>query len=148
MWSLYAKTNEAIAIQSSYQLLCDCLPAEAFVGKVRYIDYDHDWIPENNTMYPFVHKRRSFEHERELRALIQSFPPAAASDEGTLVMPVGLPNPDYGRLIPVSLEALVDRVYVAPAAPSWFSALVENVTAKYGLSRPVISSSLARAPVY
>jgi hypothetical protein len=90
MWSLYARTNEAVAIQSTYARLRDCLPSnvyagevsseefpgerldeptQIYVGEVRYIDYETEPIPEANVFWPFIHKRRSFEHERELTDL-------------------------------------------------------------------------------
>lgn len=44
------------------------------IGLVKYIDYDKDVFPLDNTFYPFTHKRKSFEHEREVRFLIQNLP--------------------------------------------------------------------------
>ena len=74
MWSLYASADraQAIAIQSTYARLKTALDAspDTYIGIVHYIDYDRDWMPEGNLMYPIVHKRKSFEHERELRAVI------------------------------------------------------------------------------
>jgi hypothetical protein len=57
MWSIYARSNEAISIQSTYVRLCNCLPPEVYVGEVQYIDYDTEWMPEDNFFWPFVHKR-------------------------------------------------------------------------------------------
>jgi hypothetical protein len=70
MWKLYARSNEAIAVQSTYLLLHSCLPAHTYVGSVRYIDYENDVLPEDDLLRTFMHKRKSFEHERELRAII------------------------------------------------------------------------------
>ena len=69
MWQLYAKSSEAVAIQSTYQDLHRLLPNDTYIGVVKYIDYKTQWMPEGNAFYPYVHKRRSFEHERELRAI-------------------------------------------------------------------------------
>jgi hypothetical protein len=74
MWRLYARSNEAIAIRSKYQLLAQALPEKALLGMVRYIDYDTECLPEGNSFYPFVHKRKPFEHEPEVRAIIQDVP--------------------------------------------------------------------------
>lgn len=41
---------------------------------IKYIDYKKDWIPEKNMFYPFVHKRKSYEHEKEVRAIYTSRP--------------------------------------------------------------------------
>lgn len=75
MWKLYSKSEEAVAIQSTYSRLRKVLPDNVYIGIVRYLDYDCDQIPCDNTMWPIVFKRRSFEHERELRAVIQEGPP-------------------------------------------------------------------------
>lgn len=138
MWRLYAKSNEAISIQSTYDCLHNCLPSNVYVGEVEYIDYEAEWMPEDNTFWPFIHKRKSYEHERELRAVFQDGSPE-----------FGQRNMETGRLIEVSIEDLVETVYVAPTAPSWFRNLVEAVTAKYGFANvPIIRSSLDTDPVY
>lgn len=135
MWKLYAYSNEAIAVQSTYQKLFDCLPPETYVGIVKYIDYEKDWLPESNAFYPFIHKRLSFQHEQELRAVIQELKP-------------GVPNFESGRLVKVDIQNLVEKIYIAPTAPNWFLSLAKNVTQKYGFDVDVSSSSLDTEPVY
>jgi hypothetical protein len=80
MWKLYVKNNEGIAIQSTYQNLRDCFKdvlEEIHLGPVNYIDYSLEGFfnPEHplneSFLRPFVYKRRSFEHEREVRALVR-----------------------------------------------------------------------------
>jgi hypothetical protein len=79
MWDLYLKTGEGIAIQSTYQRLYNCLhnSAEAIrLGLVRYIDYDKDgFLNAGNMVEAFIHKRKSYSHENELRAAIFKLPP-------------------------------------------------------------------------
>ena len=142
MWRLYAQTNEAVAIQSTYRRLYDCLPEGVFVGVVNYIDYETQWLPEGNTMWPFVHKRKSFEHERELRALIHDLP------LGDKELHIGLPNSESGRLVAISPIQLIENVYVAPDAPSWFAELVKKITLQFGYDFEVKQSILSKAPVY
>lgn len=69
MWQLYSKSHEAVAIQSTYEDLHRLVPEQTYIGIVKYIDYKTQWMPEGNAFYPYVHKRKSFEHERELRAV-------------------------------------------------------------------------------
>jgi len=142
MWKLYAKTAEAVAIRSTYARLMEVLPGEAFMGLVTYIDYNRDWLPEGNVFYPFVHKRLSFQHEQEVRALIQSLPTKNDSIDS------GAVNAEVGRLVPVELPRLVEEVLVAPTSPDWFLRLVEDVTKKYELDVRVRRSELDSAPVY
>ena len=42
---------------------------------VKYVDYDKVPIALGNHFFPFVHKRLSFAHETELRAIIWSGSP-------------------------------------------------------------------------
>jgi hypothetical protein len=111
-------------------------------GQVQYLDYESAAIPESNTMWPFVHKRMSFAHEQELRALIQDLPV-----EGNSIA-LGKTNTENGRLVPVDLETLVDSFYIAPSAPTWYPELIRSVLRRYGLSKSVNHSSLDADPVY
>ena len=142
MWKLYGKTSEAIAIQSTYQRLFDCLPENTYCGRITYLDYDTDWLPEDNVFSPFMHKRKSFEHEHEVRALVQDIPRI----ENTLDL-LG-PNPDEGRPVPIDLDGLIERVFVSPDSPAWFFGLVNTVSRQLNNNKPVIQSSLNAAPFY
>ena len=142
MWKLYAKTNEAVAIQSTYHKLKNCLSGKAYLGIVNYIDYESEWLPGDDTMWPFVHKRKSFEHERELRAVIQDLPVV-----DNVIKP-GLPNPESGQIVPVHLQDLIEFVHVSPESSKWFYLLVKDVTEKYNFKFEVRQSLLAKHPVF
>ena len=118
MWNLYTKTNESVCIQSTYRLLAECLPEEAYIGKVQYTDYDEKWMPERNLFTPFMHKRKSFEHEHEVRAIVNKSPkkPLAIQDT-TLASPTGI-------WVKVDLHKLIERIYLSPLSPDWFRDLV------------------------
>jgi hypothetical protein len=147
LWGLYVQPADGVAIRSTYQHLVDSLQVSApttsrphaplWVGKVAYIDYTDDFIPDDNSLYPFVHKRKSFEFENELRAMSwdQSW-----NGMGK-VSPIGL-------TVPVDLSRLIDAIYVAPTAPQWFASLVQSVVAHYGCSAPVYQSTLGERPIY
>jgi hypothetical protein len=148
MWKLYARTCDAVAIQSTYIRLHNELPAGTFVGVVEYMDYGTEWMREDNSLHRYMRKRESFEHERELRALIQHLPSAPEPRGSAAQILIRQPNPERGRFIPVRLPELLEKVYVAPTAPVWFRELVLHITAKYGLNLPVEQSSLHRPPVF
>jgi hypothetical protein len=142
MWKLYASSNEAIAIQTTFTKLAAAMPEHTHVGLVQYIDYEKDFVPESNTLYRFVRKRESFAHEREVRAIQQD--PITEGEQ----MHYDKENPALGKLIVVDLPKLIERVYVAPTAPTWFGELVEKSTSRFGFAFPVIASSLDEKPVY
>ncbi|MES1981929.1 MAG: DUF2971 domain-containing protein [Pseudomonadota bacterium] len=142
MWKLYAKTNEAIAIKSSFSCLANQLDSETYIGVVEYIDFDHDWLPEGNALYPYVHKRRSFAHEQEVRALFVDWP---VTEAGFNLQAV---PPESGLERKVDIQELVEAVYVAPTCPSWFRTLVKQVCHRYGLTKRVVQSSLDAEPFF
>jgi len=145
MWKSYLKSNEGIAIQSTFKKLKDSLKDKEHsihIGKVKYIDYEKDWMPEGNSFYPFLHKRKNFEHEQELRVVIQDVPLKGGKID------FSTPLFDEGLYVSVDLNVLIDRIYLAPTCPKWLSELTESVTKKYGLDKEVKQSSLDGAPVY
>lgn len=146
MWKLYLKSNEGIAIISTFNKLKTCLNDERhniYIGIVKYIDYGKDWLPEGNSLYPFVHKRKSFQHEQELRAVIQGF---SYKKDGGIDWSKSPFN--GGIYVPVDLDILFDKIYLAPTCPKWLFDLVKALTKKFELNKEVLQSSLDDVPVY
>lgn len=144
MWKLYARTEEAVCIQTTYERLAAILPPEARIGMVRYVDYQKQWIPESNPLAPFMFKRLSFEHEQELRIL------KPLGDLAALQSKPRVPhNTAGGELIRCDLKQLIEAVHVAPNAPAWFEELVQRVVDRYwGSAIPVKRSRLADSPLW
>jgi hypothetical protein len=85
MWKLYLESDEGIAIQSTLGRLNKSLKdtkETIFIGKIKYIDYEKESIPESNQYYPFLYKRKSFEYEKELRLFLKT-PSHVISGDGT-----------------------------------------------------------------
>lgn len=148
LWSIYGK---AVAITSTFASLRDSLRTDedVFIGRVSYLDYDTETIPSGAMgLAPLVHKRRYFENEQELRAVIVNG--AAWKTQ----LPDGTwhwnleGDPREGILVPVDLDALVETVHVAPQQPDWFKDVVQSVCDRYDLSRQVERSSLDEPPHY
>lgn len=139
MWKLYLRSDCGIAIQSSFKRLTDSFAKEkrdVFIGKIKYIDYKKDIIPEGNIFWGFMHKRKSFEHEKEMRAVIQ------------LPLKNGKPLVSDGLFVSVDLDTLIESVYLAPKSARWIRELVYSVQRKYGLNKKTIQSDLDDIPVY
>jgi hypothetical protein len=142
MWKLYSNSDEAISVQSTYRRLRVCVPKTVFIGEVTYIDYETDAFSMANGFNFIMHKRLSFAHERELRAIFWE------SREGHDNEQYRAKIEPSGLAIEVDLPMLIERVYVSPTAASWFARVVEAMTAKCGFSFPVSQSALAEAPLY
>ena len=89
-----------------------------------------------------MHKRKSFAHENEVRVIHQKIP---TSKKGILF---GKQNDKDGILVDVNLTLLIDKVYVAPTASTWYRNLLEEVLKKYVIDKKVELSNLDEEPVY
>lgn len=142
MWKLYLQSNEGVALRSDSNALAAILERSSLnagISLVQYIDYDSAVIPFRNSFFPFVHKRLSFAHENELRAIIWE------------VDHINRPKIQDDALsvsVDVTVEELVKSIYVSPTAPRWFGQLVEQVTQRYDLKVPVVRSSLYDRPSF
>lgn len=150
MWKLYLASSDGICIQSTYQKLRDsfdgCHEFSVNIGMVNYKDYDKEMVPFANILYPVMTKRISFEHEKELRALVWTIEGAKGPP---LIEPVTIKiRPRDGIYVPVDLDLLVEKIYVAPTAPDWIFELVKSISAKFGLEKDVTRSSLSAGPNY
>ncbi len=146
MWNLYLKSNEGIAIQTTIGGLKDSFdksPEPIFIGDVKYIDYDRDYIPDENVFYSYLHKRKSFEYEQELRAIF-AFTELIEVENGRYEFQ----EVEMGSYISVNLNILIDNIFVSPTAPKWFYELTKSVADKYGITKNIKQSSLANDPIY
>jgi hypothetical protein len=146
MWNIYTKNNESIAIQSTFKRLKESFSSSSkkiYIGKVNYADYEADWIPEGNTLYPFIYKRKSFEHERELRAIYLELPQAG---EGGIDLSQ---NALYeGINVDIDITRLIETIYISPLADEWFYDLIKSVVREYNLDFDIKKSDLYSSPVY
>lgn len=148
MWKLHLVSNKRVAIQSTFKRLAksfDSYTQDVFIGQVKYIDYETEYLPEDNVFYPFLHKRRSFEHEHELRAMISSFPSKNLIEFFNDLSKKAFADGEY---VDVNLDILVEKIFVSPASPKWFSELVRSIVSKYSLLKEVTQSSLDSSPVF
>lgn len=147
MWNLYLKSNEGVAVQSTFNKLITSFDEDTeysvHVGKVHYIDYERYFMPETNLFYPFLHKRRSFEHEKELRAIIMKFPPKNGGGLDFDAEPF-----EFGFKSLVDLRVLIDKIYVAPTAPKWIFDLIKTVLEQFSIDKEIVQSSLDSTPIY
>jgi len=153
MWRLYLSSHEGVAIRSSYARLLSSFPrmrgAQRItpdgwnhalyvrVATVKYIDFDTE---RTGFADPFEFKRTSFAHERELRLIVRDN--SKQGDPRPSRFPAG------GDYVPVSLNKLVQAIYVAPNAPKWFTSVIRSLVARYGYRFPVSQSALVKSPLH
>jgi len=132
MWSLYTKDRSyAIAIRTTYDRLYNAIGKNPLIdiGRVNYIDYSETFV---EIRAPFWYKRKSFQHENEVRAIITDYDKKDVK----------------GLYVEVDLEILLQAVYISPSSPDWISDLVADVCRKYIVSPYINKSELTTQPFY
>lgn len=142
MRKLYLQSNEGVCIQSTYRRLRSYIPKCVFIGEVSYIDYETEGFSARNGFNFIMHNRKSFEHERELRAVFWEMHGISdAQPYKQKIEPAGL-------WIEVDLPSLIETVHISPATAPWLVRVIQEVTAKYDLDIPVLQSTMGGSPLY
>ena len=131
MWDLYLKSDEGVAVRTTFKRIKESLsscPYSVDASKVRYVDYETELIPvggDTSIYYPVVHKRKSYEHENELRLFCWGYNMSIEDQQSVGSFSAGPINPCLLPLLPdrpgvsleVKLEVLIEEVCVAPSLP-------------------------------
>lgn len=132
MWQIFTKNNEGLAIQSTLGRLKEALQAERqfeqYIGEVNYIDYKKEHIPFEDTFFPFLFKRKSFQYEKEIRVLTD------VSHKNLTI--------NDGLKIQVDINKLIEKIYIHPKSENWYKKLVIELVHKLGFHFEVEKSDL------
>jgi hypothetical protein len=132
MWQIFTKNNEGLAIQSTIGRLKEALQPERaieqYIGNVNYIDYKKEYIPFDDTFFPFLFKRKSFQYEREVRII------SDVSAQNILV--------NDGLKINVNLNELIEKIYIHPKSENWYKKLVIELVSKLDFKIEIEKSDL------
>ena len=142
LWKAYAST-EGLAVKSTFGKLKKSMNSERdiHIGTVTYINPETDFIPEGWVFNPILHKRKSFAHENELRAVIWSTKFESRGDGTSAMRAVPNFKSENGEHIDVDLSTLSLEVIVSPLSPPWLTNVVKEFLDKSGLSIPVRRST-------
>lgn len=147
LWSTYGKGEDSVAVQSTFSCLVKSLDStdrSIFIGKVKYLDYEEEYMLLNNIFHPMLHKRKGFNYERELRATLFDIP---VKKNGAI--DVERRESTRGHYVLVDFGVLIESLYIHPTAPDWFLELVQSIMGKYELGdKKIVRSTLASQPVF
>ena len=140
MWRLYSGVGYGVAVRTDFKSLVHSFTERVpdIIANVEYLSYEDQPMPWSINA-PFLHKRLSFAHEQEVRAIIRCYNYRETDRED--VCEVGIP-------FSVDPVDLVQEVVVSPYAESWMLELVRSVPRRYGLNNPVRPSSMVRNPIW
>lgn len=165
MWNLYAQSNRGIAVKSNWGMLVDSLLSieNLISAPVKYIEHDSD-ITSFEPEHLCSLKRKSFEHEQELRLMRYDRrdperPKTPRELEATSQDHIDSPGIRHDIIIdpklrphfyryPINLNSLICEVVVAPDYPEWQVESVRSLSKLYGLNSSIVRSSLERPASY
>ena len=111
MWRLYSARNAGVAVRSTFARLRDSFSAtkdSVRLGTIKYVeDYDADIVQGAAFELPIVLKRQSFQHEAELRAVIQK----PATPHSTKILEFQGAPWRGGKHVRIDLDTLIDRLH-------------------------------------
>ena len=145
MWKLYGH-DQGIAIVTTLSRMRQAMRSarqRLYVGHVRYIDYETEDTLIDGWIGPFTCKRKAFEHEREVRALLNTKPKKKLTVGE--ILDLGKEQP-FGVGVAVDLRKLIIEIRVAPKAPQFYLEVVEDLAKKYDIDVQVSRSEMARKP--
>lgn len=136
MWRLYgAEKDGSVCVQTTVSRVINQLPSWVSIGTVDYTSYDEPWNVPLNAYTPFFRKRLCFQHENEVRLLVNS---------ELVDLPFKIGAAETGIRVPIDPENFLLRIYVSPTAPSWFESVVAGVIKDLHLRLPVGPAPMSR----
>ena len=168
MWEKYHMRNSGVAIKTNMQKIKDSLTSEdsIYIGKIEYI-YDNtddgqymqnllqSDIPlaKQLTYFPYFRKRKEYEHEQEVRLIVDIDPFIRDALNNQTVENVdsffetGFPDIcDIGMRFSIDVNTLIDEVIVSPYAKNWITETLRSVVQKFGFNFQVSPSTLLEDP--
>lgn len=111
MWDEYARTLEAVVVETTVGRLRQALGSGFLIVPVRYLDFDEHQIPNEHSLQPFCYKQGSYAWEEEVRVI----------GEMEVGKRIGTP-----REAPISLSTLISKVSIhSQASKSFVDSVLE-----------------------
>ena len=139
MWHQYSN-QDGLAIQTTGKRLKEAFKIteeNIYLSKVKYLDYATEFFEVNGLFSLAIHKRKSFEFEKEVRCICMKMPEGLKEKQS----PLDIETPT-GIKIPINLDVLIDKIYLSPYAPSYLEENVKMIMDKWELHKDVINSDL------
>lgn len=168
MWEKYHMRNSGVAIKTTMEKMKSSLTSEysIYIGKMEYIygntdddQYMQNFLQNNIplakklTYFPYFLKRKEYEHEQEVRLIVDIDPFVMDALNNQTVETVdtfletGLPDIcDIGMLFNIDVSTLIDEVIVSPYAKDWITETLSSVVQKFGFNFDVKPSTLLENP--
>ena len=132
LWRLYCPPPTAgVAIRTTFadlrQVFDDDLSIS--IGRVKYVDFRTQFADVNDAIF---RKRKSLEHEQEVRAVIHRYPE----------------HHDTGLTRQINLSALIKEAVISPFSPIWLELVLDDLMQRYDVQLPIRTSELLIQPFF
>lgn len=156
MWKLYLNNDDGVAIQSSFIRLAESFKLstqEVSLACINYVDYEtHLFRIDGNSFNffeLFTHKRNSFVHENELRAIVINTPASGKLYKGPLIKEIhDNVAKKGGDKVKVDINHLIENIYISPFSQPWFKKLICDTISRFGYDFNIKNSSLQDEPMF
>lgn len=140
MWNTYSSLDKGIAIKSTIGNIIVSLDSNdercVYISDVKYMDYSKDYTFDKaggsaNDFARYFCKRKYFEQENELRLVYYDYRMMLNDKQSPL-----------GLKFSVSLDTLIDEIWIAPQANDWYENLIKEEIKKHGIAKPIKHSQI------
>lgn len=135
MWKLYCPNNQGVALQTTYSKLANSIKDDkVHIGTITYIDYESGFFQAaNNLFYSIMHKRKAFEHEKEVRIVTTQH---------------YMENKPYlpGKTFDWNISEFIESIYVNPYADSWYYDIIIDTLNIFNCNAEVKWSDMKTKP--
>jgi hypothetical protein len=168
MWRIYGGLTGAVAVQSTFGRLCATVERASeplrsgmppdnpriLCGRVKYLDFIN-WKPPQLWTARYFQKRRPFEMDHEVRAVLK-YLPFVASETGNYHFDDARYVVDTSQLreglsLKIGLRELIAKIHVSPFAPNWIVNPIVDVLKRFelaDLADGLSESTMLRKPAY
>lgn len=124
MWQVYSR-SDGVAVRSTVKRLKESLHNERRRVSISRVHYSSATAP---VAAPLALKRKSFEHEKEVRMWCLEADRANGQENGVYIA--------------VDLEVLLEAVFVSPSTGNWMPQVVQSTIELHGLDIRAVQSKL------
>ena len=138
LWKIYSDNGKGIMIKSTVNSLNSSLInslEKIYLSEVKYLNYEIESILDGDVYFPIIHKQTAYSYENEVRLIHEVATEGVSYDWSKH-------ETQNGVFIKVDLNELIDEIIIGPHAPSYFLKLIEDITEKYGIKKPISNSKL------
>lgn len=141
LWKIYSDFQKGIMIISNINKLTSSLintTENLNLSEIKYIDYNKDYMPDRNIIYPIIHKHKAYQFEEEVRII------HTVNHKSDWSFDWEKQENENGKYIKVDINELISEVIVSPYASTWYIELIKDLCDKFGLKKEIKKASLAR----